>query len=133
MTDYLLLVNRVKHTLHRCLDILDCLIDDAVETNVYFLTLCDGLRGCVRAHIETNNDRVGCGCQTDVGLVDRTNTAVDDLDYDFLVGQLHQALFYCLDRTLYVCLDDQWKFLYISCLDLGEQIVQGKLHLCIFN
>ena len=64
---------------------------------------------------------------------DRTNTAVDDLDYDFLVGQLHQALFYCLDRTLYVCLDDQWKFLYISCFDLGEQIVQGKLHLCIFN
>lgn len=105
-----------------------------VETNVYFLTLCDGLRGCVGRTLKPIMIALD-GCQTDVGLVDRTNTAVDDLDYDFLVGRLHQALFYCLDRTLYVCLDDQWKFLYISCLDLGEQIQESQLTLylqCLF-
>ena len=57
--------------------------------------------------------------------IDGTYAAVDTFNYYFFVGQLHQGLFYSLDTTLYVSLDDQVQFLQITLLDLAEQIIQG--------
>ena len=42
-----------------------------------------------------------------IGLGDRTDTAVDDLDADFVVRELFERLGNRLDRTLNVCLDDK--------------------------
>ena len=123
MTGYLLLVYRIQHTLHGSLYVLDCLIDHAVQTHVDFLAVCDGFRLSVRTNVETDDDRVGCGCKCHVGLVDRTNTTVDDLDNNFLVGKFYKTLFYSLYGTLYIGFYDDRKLLDISGLDLGEQIV----------
>ena len=123
MTGYLLLVYRVEHTLHGCLDILDRLVDDTVQTHIDFLAVCDGLRLCVRTNVETDDDRVGSGCKGNIGLVDRADAAMDDFDNNFLVGKFYETLFYSLYGTLYIGFYDDRKFLDISGLDLGEQVV----------
>ena len=123
MTGYLLLVYRIQHTLHGSLYVLDCLIDHAVQTHVDFLAVRDGFRLSIRTDVETDDDRVGCGCKCHVGLVDRTNTTVDDLDNNFLVGKFYKTLFYSLYGTLYIGFYDDRKLLDISGLDLGEQVV----------
>ena len=123
MTDHLFLEYRIQHTLHGSLYILDRLIDDAVQTHVDFLAVRDGLRLCVRTNVETDNDRIGSGCKCNVGLVDRANAAVDDFDNNFLVGKFYETLFYSLYGTLYIGFYDDRKFLDISGLDLGEQVV----------
>ena len=115
--------DRIQHTLHGSLYILDRLVDDAVQTHVDFLAVRDGLRLCVRTNVETDDDRIGSGCKCNVGLVDRANAAVDDFDNNFLVGKLYETLFYSLYRTLYIGFYDDRKFLDISGLDLGEQVV----------
>ena len=64
------------------------------------------------------------GCQNDIGLIDRADTAVDDLDNHFFIGQLQKALLYCLYGTLNISLDDNIQLFKIACLNLGEQIIQ---------
>ena len=123
MTGYLLLVYRIQHTLHGSLYILDCLVDHAVQTHIDFLAVRNGFRLSVRANVETDDDRIGSGCKCNIGLVDRANTAVDDLDNNFLVGKFSETLFYSLYRTLYIGFNDDRQLLDISGLDLGEQIV----------
>ena len=89
-----------------CLHIFDGIVDDAVQTNIYLLPLCSCLCCCIRTYVEADDDGIGCSCQSNVGLVDGTNAAVDDLYHDFLVGELQKALLYSLYRTLYICFDD---------------------------
>ena len=95
------------------------------------------LRGClrhrVRSNVESDDDRIGCGCKADIGLVDGTDTAVDYFYYYLFVGQLHQTLLYSLHRTLYICLDNNIQFLDVTGLNLGEQIIQRHLRLGIFD
>ena len=133
MTDHLLLEYRIQHTLHSSFYIFDGLVDDLVQTYIYFLTLCNGFCSCIRTYIETNDDGIGSRSQGNVRLIDSTNAAVDYLYYYLFIRQLGQALLYCFYRPLNVCLDDQRKFLYISCLDLAEQIIQRQFCLSIFQ
>ena len=110
MTDDFLFVNRLKHTLHGCLNILNCLVDDTVQTDVYAVLLCHGFCVRIRAYVKSDNDGGRCGCQHNVGLVDRTDTAVDDAYGNFLVGEFDKTLFYCLDRSLYIGFDNECQF-----------------------
>mgnify|MGYP006998789392 CR=1 FL=1 len=100
MTDHLLLEYRIQHTLHSSFYIFDGLVDDLVQTYIYFLTLCNGFCSCIRTYIETNDDGIGSRSQGNVRLIDSTNAAVDYLYYYFFIRQLGQALLYCFYRTL---------------------------------
>ena len=53
-----------------------------------------------------------------IRLIDGAYTAMDNLDHNFFVGKLEQALFYCLYRTLYIGFYNDVQFLQISCLNL---------------
>ena len=55
------------------------------------------------------------------------DSAVDDLNADFLVGQLFQRSLDCFHGTLYVSLDDQVQGLHLAFLHTAEQIVQSDL------
>ena len=110
MADNFLFVNRLKHTLHGCLNILNCLVDDTVQTDVYAVLLCHGFCVRIRAYVKSDNDGGRCGCQHNVGLVDRTDTAVDDLDNDFFIGKFDKALLDRFYRSLYVCFYNDSKF-----------------------
>ena len=133
MTDDLLFKYRIQHTLHSSFNILDCLIDDTIQTQVNLFTLCNRLRGHIRSYVEADNNRIGCRCQRYIGLIDRTNTTMNNFDYYFFVGQFYKALFYCLYRTLNVRLDDQRQFFYITSLNLAEQIIQRQFGLGVLQ
>ena len=52
---------------------------------------------------------------------------MDHLNDNFLVGKLGKTLFYSLNRSLYIGLDDDRKLLKIAGLDLVKQVIQRKL------
>ena len=133
MTDHLLLEYRIQHALHGCLDILDSLVDDTVQTQVYLLAVCDGFCGSVRTYIKADDDRVGSGCQRYIRLIDGTYAAVDHLNHNLLIRELGQALLYCLYGALYICFYNDRKLLDITCLDLAEQIIQRQFCLGVFQ
>ena len=118
MTDDLLLEDRIQHALHGCLDILDGLINNLVKTNVYALSLGRCLCHGIRTNVKSNDDRVGCTCQNNVGLVDRTYAAMDTLNDNLFVGELEQGSLYGLHTTLNVSLNDQVQLLQIAFLNL---------------
>ena len=118
MTDYLLLEYRIQHTLHSSFHILDCIVDNLVETDIYTLIICSNLGNRIRTNVKSNDDCIGSGCKDNIGLVDCTNTTVDYLNNNFFVGQFYKRLLDCLNRTLNVSLNDEVKFLHITGLDL---------------
>ena len=133
MTDHLLLIDRIQHTLHGSFDIFDGLVDDLVQTYIHALSLCGCLGSRIGTDIESDDDRIGRTCQRYVGLIDGTYAAVDTFYYYFFIGQLHQGLLYCFYATLYISLDDQVQFLQITLLDLTEQIIQRHSALGLFQ
>ncbi len=125
MTGYLLLVYRVEHTLHGCLDILDRLVDDTVQTHIDFLAVRDGSSvASGRTTLKPIMIALEADAKGNIGLVDRADAAMDDFDNNFLVGKLFTRL--CFTASTEPCTSafyDDWKFLDISGLDLGEQVV----------
>ena len=133
MTDDLLLVYGIQHTLHGSFHIFDGLVNDLVQTYIHALSLCGCLGRRIGTNVESDDNRVGRTCQRHVGLIDGTYAAVNTFYYYLVVGQLHQRLFYSLHTTLYIRLDDQVQFLQITLLDLAEQIIQRHSALGLFQ
>src|SRR3546814_20193 len=79
-----LFVFRLEHALERCLDLLDRLVDDRVVANLDTFLVGHLGRLALGPDVEADDDGVGGGGQVDVGLGDRTDTAVDDAQRDFL-------------------------------------------------
>ena len=133
MTDDFLFEYRIKHTLHCCLYILDCLINNFIKTEIHTFLICKLFCHRIRTNIKADDDRIG-GCSKGyVRFIDCTNATVDHTYNNFFIGKLGKTLFHCLYRSLYVCLDDKRKLLKIACLDLIKQIIQRKFALCFFK
>ena len=127
MADDLLLEFRGQHALHRGLDLVDAVVDDAVHTDLH--VGADGAvsGGVVRADVEADDDRAGGGGKHDVGLVDRADGGVDDADADFLVGELLERRLDRLGAALDVGLDDDVEVLDLALVDACEQILERDL------
>ena len=133
MTDNLLLVYGIQHTLHGSFHIFDCLIDDTVQTQVYTFLFCGCFCCCVRTNVETDDDRVGGGSQCYVRFVDSTYTTMDDLNDNFIIRQLHKTLLYSFHRSLNISFYDKIQFFQVTFLNLAEQIIQRHLRFCFFQ
>ncbi len=137
MTEYILHKLGRKHTLHCRLYLLYCLIDYAVETNVHIVALCRIHSRRRRAHIETDNDRIGRRREHYIGLGYSAHTAVDAVYADFLVAQLGQRLLDSLDRTHNIGFHNDVEVLHLSGVYLAEQIVKAdhaaRLYRFFFN
>src|SRR5690606_29834681 len=99
---------RLEHALEGVLDLVDRRVDDRVEPDIHALAGCSltGLR--VRTDVEAHDDRVVDRREVDVGLGDRTHTAVDDAQLDRVVDlDLEQRFLERLDGTRDVALDDE--------------------------
>ena len=131
MADNLFLEYRIQHALHGCFHILDGLIDNLVQTDIHFFPLCNGFCGCVRSYVKADNDGIGCRSQGNVGFVDGAYAAVNHLHHNLLVGELGKTLLYSLHGALHVSLYDNRQFLYITGLNLAEQVIQRQFCLCI--
>ena len=83
---------------------------DVYKRQVYALAVRSLLCRSIRADIESDNDGVGCGSQAYVRLIDRAYAAMDDLNYDFIVGQFQKALLDRLYGALNICFYNDAKF-----------------------
>ena len=117
----------LEHALHGLLHLLDAVVDDAVHAHIHALLMGRVGGHAVRTHVEAHDDRARGRRQHDVGLVDRADRAVDDLDAHLVVRELFERRADGLDRALYVRLDDDVQFLHLALLDGGEQVVERDL------
>ena len=85
--------------------------------------------GChaIRTHVEADDDRARGRRQHNVGLVDRADRAVDNLDAHLVVRELLERRTKRLDRTLHIRLDDDVELLHLALLNGGEQVVERYL------
>src|SRR5699024_11946759 len=85
-TELDLLVNGLEETLHRCLYLVDGLVDDRVVPNVATHAIGQLTVLALGANVEADDDRLGGRRQVDVVLRDRTDTTTDDPDTDLEIG-----------------------------------------------
>ena len=125
MSDDLLLIYRLEHSLHGALYICNCIVDDLVQTDVNTFMISNTLCHIIRLDIESDNDCIRCSCEVHIRLGNCTYTAVNNL-YDYLIiSQLLERRPDSLDRALYIGLDDDIEFLDITSLNLTEQIIKA--------
>src|SRR3546814_194517 len=114
-------------TLFRSL--LDRLVDDRVVANLDTFLVGHLGRLALGPDVEADDDGVGGGGQVDVGLGDRTDTAVDDAQRDFLADvDLGQRVLEGLDRTGHVALEDEVELLGLALLHRGYEVLEGTTH-----
>ena len=118
-----------EHTLKRCLDVVEELVDDPVCAHVDPAALGERLRLGVGAHVEADDDRVGRIGEHDVRFGDRARTAVQDVDAHLFARKFEKGLFDRLRGALHVALDDDVEPLDLAFRDLAEHVVQRHARL----
>ena len=106
MTENLFLEYRIEHPLHSGFHVFDGIVDDTVQTDVYVLSLRSLLCRRVRTHVKSDDNGIGCGCQRDIGLVNSSDAAMNNLNNNFFVGKLKKTLLHRFYRSLYIGFDN---------------------------
>src|SRR6478735_8638415 len=120
---------RLEHALERSLDLLDGLVDHRVVPDLHALALGQLRRLALRADVEADDDRVGGRSEVDVGLGDRTDTAVDDAQRHLVADiDLGQRVLEGLDRTGDIALQDQVELLALALLHRRHEVFQAATH-----
>src|SRR6478735_4365947 len=124
-----LLELRLEHALECRLDLLDGLVDHRVVADLDAFLVGHLRRLALRADVEADDDRVGRGRQVDVGLGDRTDTAVDDPQVDLFADvDLGERVLEGLDRTGHIALEDEVELLALALLHGGHEVLEGTTH-----
>ena len=127
MTDDLFLIDRLQHTLHRKLNILNYLINDIVETHIDIFSLGNILRGRVRLDIETDDNGIRCNGKVNIGFIDGTDSGMNHLHLYFIILNLLQRIPYRFYRTLHIRLQNNRQILQFSGFNLIEEGIQANL------
>src|SRR6185369_532871 len=126
-------------TFHGFFDIIDSIVDDAVEPDINSFPLGKGVSLDFRPDIESYDDGIGGRSKVNVRLVNRTDTGMDYVQADGGGRKLAQRFADSLDRTLYVTFYYDVEILDLACLDLGVEIfkrqfcVLGKFLFALFD
>src|SRR3954447_20873692 len=124
-----LLVLRLEHALEGRLDLLDGLVDDRVVPDLHAFLLRHLGRLALGPDVEADDDGVGGRGQVDVGLGDRTDTAVDDADADLVADvDLRQGVLESLDRAGHIALEDEVELLARTLLHGGHEVLERTTH-----
>src|SRR5699024_45306 len=121
-----LLVLRLEHALQGTFDVVDRRVDDRVVLDLHALAVGQGGHPFGRADIEADDDGVVHRGQVDVVLRDRTHTAVDDAQLDFLAHvDLEQRVLQCFHGTGDVALDDQVEAFHLALFERLGELLEG--------
>src|SRR4051812_24529356 len=115
---------RTEEALEGGADVVYRLVDDAVEPDVHALTFRRGAGIVVRPYVEPEDDRPGRLREEDVAFGDRTDAAVDDLDFDFARGELYERVRERFGRTALVCLDQDAKGALLARRRLRHEVLE---------
>ena len=88
MTDNLLLKYGIEHTLHGSLYIINCLVDNLVETNVNAFSFGCILCSCINTYIETDYYGIGSCGKAYIRFINSAYATMNTLNKYFLIGQL---------------------------------------------
>src|SRR5699024_7560972 len=97
-----------QHALHGAFNLLDAVVDDAVQPHVHAVPLGVLLGHGVGPHVKAHDNGVGGVGQHDVAFADCAHRPVDDVHPHLVVGELLQGLAHGLHRALHVGLDDDF-------------------------
>ena len=97
---------RIEQAGHRFFDLVDQLVNDAVKFDLDAFAFCGGHGLAFDLDVETDDDRVRCARQQHVGLRNRPDAGVNDLQIDLLAFDLAQRADQRFERTLRVALQN---------------------------
>ena len=120
-----------EHAHARGVDVLDGLVDDAVQAHVDLLLLGERLGLRRGPHVEADDDRVARVGEHDVALGDGAHARVDDVDVDLGLVHLGERVLEGLDRAVDVGLDDEVEVLELALRDASEQVVERDVRLLL--
>ena len=114
-----------KHSLHGLLHVIDGIINNTVETNIYLIP-CGKFCGLVCwAYVESDNDGVGRAGQNNIRLGDTPDRVMNRFDANFLIFQVSEGLLDGVNRALDIRLYDQIEFFNLTFENLLVQVVHG--------
>ena len=137
-TGNLLFFFRRQHAAHGRFHIVDGIIDDVVVADFHVFIFGQFASGCIRAHVEADDERARSNRQIDVAFGNAAHAAVQDLHAYFVGRQFLQAARECFVGTLYVCLDDDRQVLHLAFAHVAEHVLQlggllfGQAHVAEF-
>ena len=79
---------RSQHTFDSCFYIVNCVIDNAVGADINLFSFSSLTSVCVRTNVEADDQRICCGSQGNVGLVDSSNACMDNSNLNLIVLNL---------------------------------------------
>ena len=102
------------------------MVDHRVVTDFDAFAIGELGRLALGPDVEADDDRVGGRREHDVGLGDRTDTAVDDTQRDIFADiDLGQGVFESFDRTRTVTLEDEQQFVGFALLYRRHEVFEG--------
>src|SRR5215471_18662248 len=116
----------LKQSGHGFLDFVLELINDRVQTDIYFLHLRQLLGLALRTNVEADNHRIRGRRQQHIVFCNRAHTGMQDLDLDFIGCKLGQRVRQYFCRSLHVSLENDRQLLYAGTLDLFCKTLQRE-------
>ena len=113
-----------EHAGHRCLQLVDRVVNDVVVMDLHTIAFGQLARAGIGPHIEADDDGLGRNRQVDVGLADTTHRRVDHLHLDLFGGEFEQGRGQRFLGTLYIGLDDDGQHLDIARGHIGKHRIQ---------
>ena len=120
MTDNLFFVYWVKKTLHSCCNIFNSIVNYSVKSYINLLFFSNILSRWFWTNIETDYNGIRCTCKHYVRFCNSTYTTMDCSNLNFVIRKLFKTLANSFNRTLYVSLNYNVKFLNITTLNLAK-------------
>ncbi len=105
-------------------DIIQRVVNDAIEANVDALSLRQRRRFRLGTDIKSDHDRLGSRREQDVGFGNPADSGVHDPQFDSASRHLFHRRSQGFRRALHIGLDDDGEFFDIAFLDLGKQIIE---------
>ena len=118
---------RSKHTLDSSLNVVECVVDNAVGAYVNLLGFGSLTRVSVRTNVKADNQCVSSGCQHYVGLGDSAYACMDNGNLNLIVFDFFQGCLQCFDGALNVSLNNDVQLFDFAFFNALEQVIQRNL------
>ncbi len=107
---------------HRGFDIVEQVVDHAVDTDLDAFVLCEFLCFCVGSDLEADDHGVGGGRQVDIVFGDTTDRSEGDREFDLDVLDLEQAFAQGFEGALHIGFEDDVEFFFL----FAKKIAKGS-------
>ena len=117
-------VFRREHAAHGFADLVEQFVNDAVELDLNALALGGLCSAVLGLGAKADDDGIGRAGQKDIGLRDRADGAMDDIEGDFLLRNLLERRDHRFERALHITFDDRFQRGFRLGGDVGKEVFQ---------